>query len=147
MTTGKIVVITGATRGLGRAMVDEFIRAGHTVLGCGRSERAIEQLRERYDKPHDFYVVDVASDVDVHSWASLILTNYGPPDLILNNAGVINRNAPLWDAPVREFNAVVDTNIKGVANVIRCFVPEMVQRKRGVIVNLSSGWGRAVSWR
>lgn len=144
MTTGKIVVITGATRGLGRAMVDEFIRTGHTVLGCGRSERAIEQLRERYDKPHDFYVVDVASDVDVHSWASLILTNYGPPDLILNNAGVINRNAPLWDVPVREFNAVVDTNIKGVANVIRCFVPEMVQRKRGVIVNLSSGWGRSV---
>jgi len=144
MTTGKIVVITGATRGLGRAMVDEFIRAGHTVLGCGRSERAIEQLRERYDKPHDFYVVDVASDVDVHSWASLILTSYGPPDLILNNAGVINRNAPLWDVPVREFNAVVDTNIKGVANVIRCFVPEMVRRKRGVIVNLSSGWGRSV---
>ncbi len=144
MTTGRIVIITGATRGLGRAMVDEFIRAGHTVLGCGRSERAIEQLRERYDKPHDFYVVDVSSGEEVQSWASLILTHYGPPDLILNNAGVINRNAPLWDVPAREFNAVVDINVKGVANVIRCFVPEMVQRKRGVIVNFSSGWGRSV---
>lgn len=144
MTTGRIVIITGATRGLGRAMVDEFIRAGHTVLGCGRSERAIEQLRDRYDKPHDFYEVDVSSDAEVQSWASLMLSSYGPPDLILNNAGVINRNAPLWDVPAREFNAVVDINVKGVANVIRCFVPEMVHRKRGVIVNFSSGWGRSV---
>lgn len=144
MMSGRIVIITGATRGLGRAMVDEFIRTGHTVLGCGRSERAIEQLRERYDKPHDFYEVDVSSDEEVQSWASLMLSSYGPPDLILNNAGVINRNAPLWDIPAREFNAVMDINVKGVANVIRCFVPEMVQRKRGVIVNFSSGWGRSV---
>jgi NAD(P)-dependent dehydrogenase (short-subunit alcohol dehydrogenase family) len=144
MSQGRIVVITGATRGLGRAMAEEFIRAGHRVVGCGRSERDVERLRERFDKPHDFYVVDVASDEEVQSWASLILTNYGPPDLLINNAGVINRNAPLWDVPVREFNAVVDINIKGVANVIRHFVPEMVKRRSGVIVNFSSGWGRSV---
>jgi NAD(P)-dependent dehydrogenase (short-subunit alcohol dehydrogenase family) len=144
MKQGRNVVITGATRGLGRAMADEFIRAGHTVVGCGRSEREVERLREKYDKPHDFYVVDVSSDEEVQSWASLILTNYGPPDLLINNAAVINRNAPLWDVPVREFNAVVDINIKGVANVIRHFVPEMVKRKSGVIVNFSSGWGRSV---
>ena len=125
-------------------MVDEFIRAGHAVLGCGRSEREVERLRERYDKPHDFYVVDVASDEEVQSWASLVLASHGPPDLLLNNAGVINRNAPLWDVPVREFNAVVDINVKGVANVIRHFVPEMVRQRRGVIVNFSSGWGRSV---
>lgn len=144
MKQGRIVVITGATRGLGRAMAEEFVRSGHTVLGCGRSERGVERLREKFDKPHDFYTVDVASDEEVQSWASLILTNYGPPDLLINNAAVINRNAPLWDVPVREFNAVIDINIKGVVNVIRHFVPEMVKRKRGVIVNFSSGWGRSV---
>jgi NAD(P)-dependent dehydrogenase (short-subunit alcohol dehydrogenase family) len=144
MVNGRIIVVTGATRGLGRAMADEFVRAGHTVLGCGRSEREVQQLRDRHDKPHDFYVVDVSSDEEVQSWASLILTSYGPPDLLLNNAAVINRNAPLWDVPVREFNAVVDINLKGVANMIRHFVPEMVRRKRGVIVNFSSGWGRSV---
>ena len=144
MNQGRIVVITGATRGLGQAMAEECIREGHTVVGCGRSEREVERLHEKYDKPHDFYVVDVASDEEVQSWASLILSNYGPPDLLLNNAGVINRNAPLWDVPVREFNAVVDINIKGVANVIRHFVPEMVRRRSGVIVNFSSGWGRSV---
>jgi len=144
MKQGRFIVLTGATRGLGRAMAEEFVRAGHTVVGCGRSEREVERLREKHDKPHDFYVVDVASDEEVQSWASLILANYGPPDLLINNAAVINQNAPLWEVPVRDFNAVVDINIKGVANVIRHFVPEMVKRKSGVIVNFSSGWGRSV---
>ncbi len=62
---------------------------------------------------------------------------------MLNNAGVINRNARLWEVPEREFSQVIDVNIKGIANVIRHFVPAMVKRKRGVIVNFSSGWGRS----
>lgn len=140
----RIVVITGVTRGLGRAMVDEFIRLGHTVLGCGRSKAAIDALRQRYDKPHDFYSVDVSSDDEVKSWASLLLSSYGPPDLLLNNAGTINKNAALWEIEAEEFSQVIDTNIKGVANVIRHFVPAMVKRKQGVIVNWSSAWGRSV---
>lgn len=140
---GKIVLITGVTRGLGRAMADEFARHGQTVLGCGRSQKAIEQLRRQAGPPHDFAVVDVASDDQVKAWASRLLGAYGPPDLVLNNAGVINRNASLWEVPEQEFSQVIDVNIKGIANVIRHFVPEMVRRKRGVIVNFSSGWGRA----
>lgn len=139
----KTVLITGVTRGLGRAMADEFARLGHTVLGCGRSKREIDALRSGFGAPHDFYMVDVASDDDVKSWASLLLTSHGPPDLILNNAAVVNRNAPLWEVGSAEFSLVVDVNLKGPANVIRHFVPEMVKRKRGVIVNFSSGWGRS----
>jgi len=138
----KIVLITGVTRGLGRAMVDEFVRLGHTVLGCGRSEAVIEQLRRQAGPPHDFATVDVASDDEVKAWASRLLSLHGPPDLVLNNAGVINRNAPLWEISAREFSQVIDVNVKGMANVIRHFVPEMVRRKRGIIVNFSSGWGR-----
>lgn len=139
----KIVLITGVTRGLGRAMVEEFIVHGHTVIGCGRSHKEIEALRRKHKAPHDFYEVDVASDEEVKSWASLLLTSHGPPDLLLNNAGIINRNARLWEVPAREFDHVIQVNLVGVANVIRRFVPEMVKRKRGIIVNFSSGWGRS----
>jgi NAD(P)-dependent dehydrogenase (short-subunit alcohol dehydrogenase family) len=139
----KVIVITGVTRGLGRAMVDEFIHLGHTVLGCGRSQKEIRKLNDKFGKPHDFYAVDVASDDAVKSWASVCLTTHPVPDLVVNNAGIINKNAPLWEVGGREFSDVIDVNLKGAASVCRHFLPAMIKRKRGVIVNFSSGWGRS----
>lgn len=138
------VVITGATRGLGRAMADEFIRAGHTVAGCGRNEHGVCTIRRVHGEPHDFCAVDVASDTAVKSWASMVLARVGTPDLLINNAGVINRSAPLWELDAREFAEVMNVNVNGTVNVIRHFLPAMRERKKGVLVNFSSGWGRAV---
>lgn len=139
----KVILITGVSRGLGRAMAEEFIRLGHIVIGCGRSEQDIAQLQRRFKAPHDFSVVDVADDAQVAAWANRVLATHTAPDLLLNNAALINRNAPLWKVPAQEFSDVIDVNIKGVANVIRHFVPAMMERRTGVIVNFSSGWGRS----
>jgi NAD(P)-dependent dehydrogenase (short-subunit alcohol dehydrogenase family) len=124
-------------------MVDEFVRLGHTVHGCGRSRDSIEQLRRQVGPPHDFAAVDVASDEEVKTWASRLLSSHGPPELVLNNAGVINRNARLWEISAQEFSQVMDVNVKGIVNVVRYFLPEMIKHQRGVIVNFSSGWGRS----
>lgn len=139
------IVITGVTRGLGRALVEEFIRSGHTVIGCGRSGDAIFDLRMAHQAPHDFTVLDVAQDTKVSIWAAKVLENDAPPDFLINNAAIANRLAPLWEQDDREFTKLVDVNIRGVQNVIRHFVPAMVAAKKGVIVNVSSGWGRSVS--
>jgi NAD(P)-dependent dehydrogenase (short-subunit alcohol dehydrogenase family) len=139
----KVILITGVSRGLGRAMAEEFIRLGHTVLGCGRSEKEIARLQKQFPAPNNFSVVDVASDEQVAAWAKKVLAAHAAPDLLLNNAALINRNAPLWQVPAREFSDLVDVNLKGVANVIRHFAPAMIKQGRGVIVNFSSGWGRS----
>ena len=55
----------------------------------------------------------------------------GPPDLLVNNAALINRNAPLWKVPEEEFSRVIDVNIKGVVNVLRHFVPAMIEGGQG----------------
>jgi len=144
-TKPRVIVVTGATQGLGRAMVERFLEAGQTVAGCGRSAVAIEDLGEQFGPPHQFRVVDVTQNDRVAAWAEEILETLGPPDLLINNAAIINKNAPLWDVPEDEFSKIVDINIKGVANVIRHFVPAMVERKTGVIVNFSSTWGRSTS--
>jgi NAD(P)-dependent dehydrogenase (short-subunit alcohol dehydrogenase family) len=140
----KLILITGITRGLGRAMADKFIELGHTVLGCGRSKNNIDKLRSAHSKPHDFSLVNVVEDDQVHSWAQRILKSHGPPDLLLNNAAIINQNAVLWKVPRAEFDQVIDVNIKGVTNVIRHFLPAMIEKSSGVVVNFSSGWGRSV---
>jgi NAD(P)-dependent dehydrogenase (short-subunit alcohol dehydrogenase family) len=137
------VVITGVSRGLGRAMAEEFVRRGHAVAGCCRSRESVADLARRFGPSHRFNVVDVASDDEVQVWAAGVIEAHGPPDLLLNNAALINRNARLWEVPAREFSEVIDVNLKGVANVIRHFVPAMVRAGRGVIVNFSSGWGRS----
>ena len=131
-------MITGVSRGLGRALVDGFAARGHVVCGCARSAGAVAELSRQYPPPHEFAVVDVSSDTEVRAWAECVLAG-GPPDLLINNAGLINRNAPLWKVPEEEFSRVVDVNIKGVVNVLRHFLPAMVKRGQGVIVNLSSG--------
>lgn len=139
------IVLTGATRGLGRAMAKKLIALGHTVAGCGRSARHIDELRQLFAAPHDFAVVDVADGAAVSAWAKDVLARLGPPDLLLNNAAVINDNAALWDVPAEQFDRLIDVNVKGVANVVRAFVPAMIQRGSGVVVNFSSGWGRSTS--
>jgi NAD(P)-dependent dehydrogenase (short-subunit alcohol dehydrogenase family) len=143
LTTGKTILITGVSRGCGRAIAEEFIRLGHSVIGCGRSEKEIAALQKQFPAPNDFSVVDVADDAQVAAWAKKVLAAHPAPDLLLNNAALINRSAPLWKVPAVEFSDVIDVNIKGTANVIRHFAPGMIQRGRGVIVNFSSGWGRS----
>jgi NAD(P)-dependent dehydrogenase (short-subunit alcohol dehydrogenase family) len=141
----RVVLITGVTKGLGEAMAAKLISLGHRVIGCGRQAAAIESLRIKHAVPHRFDVVDVSRDADVAHWAESVLSEVGPPDVLLNNAAIINRNAALWDVPAAEFDAVIDVNIKGVTNVLRHFVPAMIAKRRGVIVNFSSGWGRSTS--
>jgi NAD(P)-dependent dehydrogenase (short-subunit alcohol dehydrogenase family) len=139
----KRVVITGATRGLGRALVAEFIRQGHIIAGCGRTTKRIHELRAEFGGPHTFDVVDVADDPEVELWAKGVIQAGSAPDLLINNAALINRRAPLWEVPAEEFSKIVDVNLKGVVTVIRHFLPPMIRRGTGVVVNFSSGWGRS----
>ncbi len=140
-----LILVTGCTRGLGRAMAQGFIQQGHTVVGCGRNAQMVEELRQTWGSPHRVDVVDVARDDQVQQWAQAVLESHGVPELLINSAALINRNAPLWEVPPEEFSAVVDVNIKGIYHVIRHFVPAMIRQGRGVIVNFSSTWGRTTS--
>src|SRR5437879_1216769 len=103
----KHVVITGVTRGLGLALAERLIRLGHVVLGCGRTRAAVEELRKAHRTPHDFAAVDVADEGEVKRWAERLLGAYPAPDLLVNNAALINPNAPLWEIVGEEFGRVI----------------------------------------
>lgn len=154
----RTVLITGVSRGLGKALALEIAKRGHTVIGCSRSQENLNSLQadlsssssSSHSNPsssdkHLFMNVDVRSNSSVEELARAVVEKKGVPDIIVNNAGTINRNNRIWEVPVEEFDAVIDTNIKGVANMLRHFIPLMIESKQGIIVNMSSGWGRSAA--
>lgn len=143
--TSRSIVLTGVTRGIGRALLDRFHEAGHVVAGCGRNADTIASLAETLGAPHLFEALDVSDDEGVRAWAAQVLELHGAPDLLINNAALMNKPAPLWEVSAEEFDQLLAVNISGTANFVRAFVPAMIERGSGVIVNLSSGWGRSTS--
>jgi len=141
----KLIVVTGVSRGLGRALTNGFIEKGHTVIGTARSGVAIAELSSAYPAPHRFDVVDHADQKQVEQWVSSIVQQHGAPDLLINNAATINANAPLWEVPDEDFSSLIDINVKGVFYTCKGFLPAMIEKGSGILVNLSSGWGRSVS--
>ncbi|MFK7996088.1 MAG: SDR family oxidoreductase [Granulosicoccus sp.] len=145
MSHQKIIVLSGCSRGLGRSLVEQFIAAGHRVHGSARSRKVIDSLNDHYADHGSFSVVDVSNESEVATWSQQVLKTDGPPDIVINNAGVINEPLPLWQVPGEEFQRLVNINIMGVHHVLSHFLEPMIKRRSGVIVNLSSGWGRSVS--
>jgi NAD(P)-dependent dehydrogenase (short-subunit alcohol dehydrogenase family) len=141
---GNHFVITGVSRGLGRALAEALIAEGHRVSGCARKAEVVAQLTTQYPD-HHFRAVDIGDAPAVQTWAEAVLDQVGVPDFVINNAGLVNEPAPLWQVPVAEFEAVVTANILGTVNVLRNFTPAMIQRGSGIFVNYSSGWGRSTS--
>ena len=145
MSDSRTIYVTGASRGLGAALVEGFAAAGHRVAGCARDADRVAALAERHGAPHRFDVCDVTDEADVARWAGAALDALGAPDLLVCNAGVINDDAPLWEVDEAAFAEVLAVNVAGVQRVIRHVLPAMLDAGRGVVVNLSSGWGRSVS--
>lgn len=136
------ILVTGASRGLGRALAERLASLGHHVAGCARDGEAMRQLAASLGRPHHFRAVDVTDDGGVAAWAEEVTRDFGVPDLVVNNAGLINRRAPLWKVPADEMRRVVEVNILGIVNVLRHFLPPMIARGSGVVCNMSSGWGK-----
>ena len=144
MSKGLRIVLTGATRGLGAAMLEGFAAKGCVVHGCGSNADGVSRLGKAYPAPHAFEVVDVTNPGQVVRWADKVLAD-GPPDLLVNNAAVIHSPGKVWDLPASEWKRVFDVNVLGMVEVLRAFVPAMVAKRKGVIVNFSSTWGRSTS--
>jgi len=141
----KHVLITGCTRGLGLEMARGFVSRNWIVSGCGTNYGAVDALSDELGPQHRIHRCDVCDLDHVAAFANDILSTLGPPDLLLNNAAVINPNAPLWEVSPEDFSRVIDVNLKGVHLICRAFIPAMITRGSGVVVNFSSGWGRSTS--
>ncbi len=116
---------------------------GQKVVGCARSEQAISELANKHEGSF-FAALDITNSAEVDAWVSHAIKEYGAPEFVINNAGVCNQLGNLWEVNKEDFQRVLDVNVSGTFNVIKAFVPHMIEAGRGIIVNMSSGWGRSV---
>ncbi|MGM0417605.1 MAG: SDR family oxidoreductase [Thermodesulfobacteriota bacterium] len=139
------IFITGVTKGIGNALAKQFSNSGHIVSGLGRDKNKLEELTEKTGKKNVFICCDIRSYKSVKDAADIITEKTGIPDIVINNAGIINKSQNLWETDSAEFENVINTNINGSFYIIKYFTPLFIQRKKGIIVNMSSGWGRSAA--
>ena len=141
----KLLCVSGCSRGLGRALAIEFSTRGWRVAGGARDGDSLDQLRQTLGTDNHLQTLDVTNPGEVDSFSRNVIEKLGCPDLLVNNAGMINANAKLKDVGPEEFAQVLSTNLGGTHNMIRAFLPFMEKEGKGVIVNFSSYWGKSAA--
>jgi NAD(P)-dependent dehydrogenase (short-subunit alcohol dehydrogenase family) len=126
-------------------MAREFSTRGWKVAGGARTAEALQELKKELFTEYFLQPFDVTIPADVDAFAEQVVRNLGVPDLLINNAGLINKSAPLTQVSPEEFSSVLAVNLGGVHNMIRAFVPIMERKEIGVIANFSSYWGQSTA--
>jgi NAD(P)-dependent dehydrogenase (short-subunit alcohol dehydrogenase family) len=133
-------VITGASRGIGRAAALAFAQRGLDVALLARTERdlaAVAQIASRCGVAALPLCCDVTVAADVTTAAARVLDAFGAPEVVVNNAGMIRR-APVHEMSLEDFRLVLDTNLTGTFLVTRAFLPAMLERARGRFLQIAS---------
>lgn len=141
MLTGKIAVVTGASRGIGRAIALKLAAEGATVIinYNGSKDRALEVKQEIEEKGGiaDLYQCDVSDFAKCESFITDIIKQYKGIDILVNNAG-ITRDGLLMKMSEEDFDKVMDTNLKGAFNTTRFASRQMLKQRSGRIINMAS---------
>lgn len=137
--------ITGATSGIGLATAKALAEKGYNLAIAARNESKLEKIKQKIEKEYSVkvktYVLDVRDQEAVKTVTKECLTTWGAPDILVNDAGLARGLEPYGEAHEEDIVEVIDTNIKGLFLVTRAFLPEMVGRNRGHIVNMGSTAG------
>ena len=143
--SGKVVVVTGASSGIGAALALAFARAGAELGICARRPDPLHAVRDAaaaLGRRCHAEALDLRRFESVRLFASHVLAVFGRVDVLVNNAGVLGPRAPLAEFPVEAWGPVLEANVNGVFHTVRAFVPSMLRAGRGSVVTVTSGVGR-----
>ena len=141
----KTVLVTGASGGIGGAIARRFAQGGYRVAlhyhtGKGQAEQLAGQLRENYSVDAQAFGADIADPVQVQAMVEEVTGSFGRIDLLVNNAGVAKQQL-FTDMAPQEWEHIWSVNVSGMIFACQAVLPQMIRRKSGKIVNLSSIWG------
>ena len=136
----KVILITGASRGIGREIAEKLVQEGYQVIAnYNKSKEKAEELKKEYSNI-DIYQADVSKREEVHKMVKYIIDKYKKIDVLINNAG-ISISGLFTDVTDEEWNKIINNNLYSVFCTTQEVLPNMIMRKQGCIINISSIWG------
>ena len=136
----KTILVTGGSRGIGRAIVEKFAKENYNViLNYNKSEFAALDIAKQY-KNVEIFKADVSNKKDVEKMINFAEEKFGQIDILINNAG-ISCTGLLQDLSLEEWNKLFEVNVTGTFLVTKEVLPKMISKKQGKIINISSVWG------
>lgn len=138
-----IVLITGASAGFGSAMARNFVQAGHHVIATARRKAKLDSLAAELGERLLPVELDVTDSAAVQALPAQLPAAFAAVDVLVNNAGLALGLEPAQKAELSDWDTMIDTNCKGLVHMTRAFLPGMVERQRGHVINLGSTAG---SW-
>ncbi len=137
MIEGKVALVTGASSGIGEAIVRKFVNDGAYVLGVARSEDKLRAIKEKLGENFDYETADVSDYERAKEIVEKLVREKGRIDVLVNNAGV-TEDTLLMRMDEEKWDRVINTNLKGAFNYSRHAVAYMARQRYGVVINISS---------
>jgi len=138
---GKVAIVTGAAGGFGEGIARLFVREGARVLVADLDGAKAQKVAAELGSNAKAQQCDVSKGADVRATVNACIDAFGPPDIVVNNAGTTHRNQPMLQVDEVTFDRVFAVNVKSIYHMAQAIVPIMRERKGGVIINVGSTAG------
>ena len=135
----KVVVLTGASSGIGYSLLKYFISEGAIVYASSRNER---EITEKDKQECHFELLDLSDEVNVEKYTKVVLQKENRVDILINNAGVAHNLALIEEMNVEMFNSIIKDNVMPTFNMMKHIMPIMKKNNSGTVINISSRAGR-----
>ena len=139
---GRVAVVTGGARGIGRAIAERMTASGAAVALWDLDAAAMDATAAELDGDVSTHPVELTDEAAVRAATAATLSRHGRIDILVNNAGITGGNAPTWELPAAAWRRVVDVNLIGPYLACSAVLPGMIERKYGRVVNIASIAGK-----
>ncbi|NIP62605.1 MAG: SDR family NAD(P)-dependent oxidoreductase [Nitrosopumilaceae archaeon] len=142
----ETVIVTGGNKGIGKAIVEELARNGYNIVITGRNQKLLDSISKKITAEYNVQAIGIAADIkkkrEVKKLMKKAIAQFNEIDVLVNNAGILLVKN-LEKTTEKEFDVIIDTNLKGVFLCSKEILPHMISRRKGKVINISSGAGKS----
>src|SRR5215471_15793246 len=138
MLKDKIAIVTGGSRGIGRAIAESFVREGARVVICGRKQETLDAVAREIGPAVLPFACHVGREEDIRRLVETAVRDFGKIDILVNNAGTNVAQGPCLEMDDAQFDKMVEVNLKSAFRLMNAIAPGMCERGSGSIVNIAS---------